>query len=802
MNAVWMRLRSELRSRFGALVALGLIVGIMGGVVIAAAAGARRTLTAYPRFLAAENALDTVVDISGHTAAIPALRRQVLALPQIKASAEVSLAQGYLRLPGSSKPGNVFLITNPDGSFGVSLNRAKILHGRMWNARAPDEIVPSFAVANDLHLHVGETVQMAPGGLFSDESPKKGPKPAPVPLHVVGIAAVPAMFAPLSGGYLPGVLLSPGFSAAHPEYLDKTDTTEAIRLRHGLADLPAFREEVSRISASAPKGVRIQLPVDQGEQTVGVQQTTRAQAVSLWVMAALIALAGLAIFGQAMARQTFLESIEYPTLRSLGFSPQQLVVVGLLRAAAIGVIGAVVAVAVGFLLSPLTPTGLARFAEPNPGFAFDSVVVGFGAFAVVALVALLGAIPAWRAATAAWTPLGTAQPRGRRRSRLLGRMLEPLPPSGQAGIRMAVDPGAGRSAVPVRTATFGAAVSLVALAASLAFGASLNRLVATPALSGWNWDALMFVPTPHSQQLFSILDRNPKVAGYATGTIINSNIGRTGVTLEAFDSRKGSVGPSMIEGHVPTGTNEIVLGTETMQDVGAHIGSVVRPRIQGRLVPMRVVGRIAAPNLFFTFTRPGQGGAISFDAAKRYAPANTAEGLGVFMQFSTGVDVHSEVTALKSRVPSVFPFPQPESSQLNNLNQVGQTPIILAGILALMAAATFAHVLITSIRRRRLDLAILKTLGFKRGQVSSTVAWQATALAAMALLIGIPIGVIAGRLMWNVFADHLGVVPEAVVPAVAILLAIPATLFVANLLAVVPGRIASRQRPATVLRTE
>jgi ABC-type antimicrobial peptide transport system permease subunit len=801
MNAVWMRLRSELRSRFGALVALGLIVGIMGGVVIAAAAGARRTLTAYPRFLAAENALDTVVDISGDTAAISALRRKVLALPQIKASAEVSLAQGYLRLPGSSKPGNVFLITNPDGRFGVSLNRAKILQGRMWNAQASNEIVPSFAVANDLDLHVGETVQMAPGGLFSDETPKKGPKPAPVPLHVVGIAAIPAMFAPLSGGYLPGVLLSPGFSAAHPEYLDNTDTTEAIRLRHGLADLPGLRDEIARIAATA-KGVRLQFPVDQAEQTVGVQQTTRALAVAMWVLAALIALAGLAIFAQAMARQTFLESVEYPTLRSLGFTPQQLMAVGLLRAAVIGLMGAVIAIFVGYLLSPLTPTGLARIAEPHPGFAFDSLVVGLGAIAVVALVALVGAIPAWRAATAAWTPLGTAQPRGRRHSRLLGRLIEPLPPSGQAGIRMAVDPGAGRTAVPVRTATFGAAVSLVALAASLAFGASLDRLVSTPALSGWNWDALMFVPTPHSEELFSILDRSPKVSGYATGTIINSNIGRTGITLEALESRKGSVGPSMIEGHVPTGLHEIVLGTETMHDVGAHIGSVVRPRIQGRLVPMRVVGRIAAPNLFFTFTRPGQGGAISLDAAKRYAPSNTTEGIGVFVRFSPGVDVQAEVTAVKRRVPSVFPLPQSESSQLNTLNQLGQTPIILAGILALMAAATLAHTLITSIRRRRLDLAILKTLGFVRGQVSSTVAWQATAFGVMALVVGIPIGVIAGRLMWNVFADHLGVVPEAVVPAFTVLLAVPATILVANALAVVPGRIASKLRPATVLRTE
>ena len=810
MNAVWMRARSELRTRFGAIVALAVIVGVMGGVVIAAAAGARRTITAYPRFLTTENAMTTVVDMNGKPAFIPQVHREVLALPGIIDHAEVSLAQGHLVIPGSSTPGNAFLISNPSGRFGVTLNRAKILHGRMWNPRAPDEIVPSQGVANDLHLHVGETVKIAPGGVFTDRPRKGVPPPPPVPLHVVGIAAIPGMFQPLAGGYLPGVLLSPAFSTAHPEYLTQyNDVTEALRFQHGLADLPAFRAGLNRIAASLPPGaMRIQLPVDQAEQTVGVQQTTRAQAVALWVMAALVALAGLAIFGQAMARQTFLESIEYPTLRSLGVAPQQLVVIGMIRAGVIGVLGAVVAVLVGFLLSPLLPTGVARVAEPHPGFAFDGMVIGVGAIAVILLVTLLGAVPAWRAATAEWTPLGTALPKRRRRSLLVVRLLDPLPPSGKTGIRMALDPGAGRTAVPVRTATFGAAVSLVALAASLAFGASLNRLVTTPALSGWNWDRLMFAPEDPAkgifdyQHLLSIASRSPEVAGFATGGIINANIKRFGVNTLAIESRRGSVTPAMIEGHLPEGLDEIALGTETMHDVGAHIGSTVRLRIAGSLVPMRVVGRLAVPPLFFTISRPGQGAAISVPAALKFNPVQSQGGGGAFLRFAPGVNQDAFMANLQRRIPRMFVVPQVQSSQLNTLNQVGQTPLILAGILALMAAATLAHTLITSIRRRRLDLAILKTLGFVRRQVSTTVAWQATALGGMALVFGLPIGAILGRLVWNVFADHLGVVPDAVVPALTVLIAVPATIVVANLLAMVPGRIASRLRPATVLRTE
>jgi ABC-type lipoprotein release transport system permease subunit len=807
-----MRARAELRTRYAAILSLALIVGVIGGVVIAAAAGARRTETAYPRFLRAEKAMDVVVDVTGRDpAAVDRVLNRVASLPQILDSGRITLAQGSLLIPGRRKPGNVFPIVSLDGRFGFSINRPKILRGRMLDPRSTDEIVPSSAVASDLGLNVGETVRMQYGGLFVYAQPPPGSKrPAPVPLHVVGIGAVPNMFQPLAGGYLPGVIVSPGFARAHPAFITPHDTAAAIRFRHGQADRVAFRTEISQIAHSLPPHTRIQIPFNQFTQTVGVQQTTRAQAIALDVLAALVALAGLAIFGQALARQTFLESIEYPTLRSLGVSPQQLVAVGMIRAGLIGVVGAIVASVVGFLLSPLTPTGVARIAEPHPGFSFDGVIVGLGALAILLLVTLLGAIPVWRGATAKWTALGTAVVRRSRNRSLIARALRSFPPSGRAGVRMAMEPGAGRTAVPVRTATFGAAISLVALAAALAFGASLDRLVTTPSLSGWNWDTIMFPSTNNhgtgvaeDKRLVAIIDKSPQVAEYSLGTIIGGRVGSvSGLLIVAMDPKRGSITPSLIEGRLPVGPDEIALGTETMRDAGASIGSTVPVHSDGGDFRMRVVGRIAVPPLFFAFIRPGQGAAVSTQAAQNISPSQGYPG-GIFARFAPGVDQQSLVARLENQIGGgIFVLPHTQSGQLNTLNQVGQTPVILAGILALMAAATLAHTLITSIRRRRLDIAILKTLGFVRRQVSATVAWQATTLGAMALVIGVPVGVIAGRWGWNVFADHLGVVPDAVIPAVMTFLAVPATILVANLLAVVPGRIASRLRPGPVLRTE
>jgi ABC-type lipoprotein release transport system permease subunit len=61
------------------------------------------------------------------------------------------------------------------------------------------------------------------------------------------------------------------------------------------------------------------------------------------------------------------------------------------------------------------------------------------------------------------------------------------------------------------------------------------------------------------------------------------------------------------------------------------------------------------------------------------------------------------------------------------------------------------HTLVTSVRRRR-DLAMLKTLGFVRGQVVAAMVWQATTFAVVALALGRPLGLAAGRWPWELTA--------------------------------------------------
>ena len=136
------------------------------------------------------------------------------------------------------------------------------------------------------------------------------------------------------------------------------------------------------------------------------------------------------------------------------------------------------------------------------------------------------------------------------------------------------------------------------------------------------------------------------------------------------------------------------------------------------------------------------------------------------------------------------------------LSDISGLPALLGGVLALLAAATLAHTLISSVRRRRRDLAVLRTMGFVRRQVWLSVFWQTATLVSIALVIGIPLGALLGRFAWNVFAEDLGAIPEPQVAWLPFLLIVPAAFVLAGLVAAVPAWLAGRTRPCVALRAE
>jgi hypothetical protein len=160
---------------------------------------------------------------------------------------------------------------------------------------------------------------------------------------------------------------------------------------------------------------------------------------------------------------------------------------------------------------------------------------------------------------------------------------------------------------------------------------------------------------------------------------------------------------------------------------------------------------------------------------------------------------------LTSRVARAGPFAvrgPATPTDLVNFGRVRNLPMLLGIALCGLALVTIAHLLITSVRRRRRDFAILRALGFTRGQVRRTAAWQAATLTAAALAIGIPAGAVCGRAAWLIFARHLGIVPVPDIPLPWFAVLIPIALGLAVAIAALPGESAARAKPAHLLRSE
>jgi ABC-type lipoprotein release transport system permease subunit len=113
-----------------------------------------------------------------------------------------------------------------------------------------------------------------------------------------------------------------------------------------------------------------------------------------------------------------------------------------------------------------------------------------------------------------------------------------------------------------------------------------------------------------------------------------------------------------------------------------------------------------------------------------------------------------------------------------------------------------AHALLTGARSRSRDLAVLRALGLTPGQAASCVTWQAATIGAIALLVGIPLGVLVGRQVWRLLADSLSFVYVGPIAGLALVVLIPVALVVLGAMAVWPARDAARLRTTDLLRAE
>ena len=540
-----------------------------------------------------------------------------------------------------------------------------------------------------------------------------------------------------------------------------------------------------------------------------------------WVLAGLAALAGLAVLGQAAARQFVTDRDDHQALSAVGLRAGQFVALGLARAAIIGAVGAAGAVVLARALSPLTPVGEARLAAGSPGgVVIDPLVTAAGALATMAIVVALSAWPAVRHARPPRdAPLRRPAPAPLVRA-LAGTG---APPSAMIGVRHALERGRGRRAVPVGTALLGMVMAVAALCATAVFGASLTRLISSPALYGAPFQAEFTNLGTGSGSvltgaLLASLRQDPAITRITLVTVVEIEVNGRHVRSLALNAVRGPALISAVDGRLPRRDRDIMLGAATLRAIGARPGGTVRVTVPNPVTGaahtarFRVVGRASfSPGLGTGGLGSGAAMTVSALTAAQCPPgggraacrgsARRGVMYSVLARSAPGPAGAAALARYTSRYRGYVASPQ-EPTELVNFGEVVNFPLLFGVALSLFGAATMVHLLLVSVNRRRTEAGLLKVLGFVRHQVAAVVGWQATAVALVGIAAGVPLGIAAGKIAWRLFATNFGVVPVSVVPAALLAVLACGVLVAANVLAAIPAWLAARSRPAQLLRAE
>ncbi len=805
----WVLIR-QLRSRWRSWTLLVGLVGLTGAVVLPTAAGARRTDTAYQRFLDTARAANVLV--SPNNTGFGGYYQALAKLPGAEVVAPVIGVQALPLLPGP-KLVKAQVYAPADRRYGNLIERPRVVAGRLPDQSRVHEVALDLKAAQRLHVGVGGTIML---GASLSAGPS-GQQPQGLKVfrqRVVGVFMTRDNPVPINTlAQLPVVYATRGFYAAlGPPY--RGFDGAYVRLRPG-ASAFQFGQQAEALAKKYPATGGDVFVANLSDQAGQIERAIRPEAIALALFALVVALTALVIMAQAVLRQLRASRIDLTTLGALGLTRKQLWLISLLQVATVAVAGTLIAVTLSVLASPIMPLGAARVAEPSPGFDVDAAVAGLGLVAIVVLLVAVVAWPSWRlvSETQATRDSRAAAPRS---GRLAWLSKSAVPVTASLGIREALDPGVAVGAVPVRSALVGTILSIAMVVGTLTFGANLAHLVTTPQLYGQTWQASIdtqFQTLPASFINASVNHRAGVIA-WTTGNFGTVDVMDSHVPAIGLARGGGSlVGPTLVAGRLPTRPDEIALGASVLRSVDRHVGQDLTVRVNGILRKMHIVGQAVFPAFdqgSFTATDLGLGAVVT--AADLVPPGTSVSDSYVFflVRFAPGPDQARQVESFGratarycSGVQQTTCFVTAQTPfDVSNYARIESVPKILAVVLAVLGVGVLAQLMVVWVRRRRREIAILKTMGFVRRQVLALIAWQAGTFAVLSLVIGIPLGIIVGRGAWTLFANELGIGASSVVPSVPIVLCVPAVLLISMAVAVGPAWVASRVRPATVFRSE
>ena len=827
----WYRFVATFRVRSGGYLTVVLLVGFLGGLAMASVAGARRTQSSFSTLMARSNAsqmygltgvYNPTIGQTGYSFSLVKKLEHLRYVKDVKSLADMNLlilnAKGapILASEGQSMTGSV------NGEF-FTQDRILITNGRRPNQTKMNEFAMDASTAKLLGLHLGEKATFLAFsnkqvGLLNSLSPQEALKKLKPVLTLRATLVSTGAIQPsgllqdqVDQGNASVILFTPALTNQLLSCCINTSEA-ALQLDGGSVHQNQVESEIARV---LPKGLPFDFhEVSQIEATA--EQTLRPESIALGVFGLIAALAMLVIAGQVISRRLRFNASDLVVLRSLGATPTTTAVDGLVGIVLSIVAGSILAGLVAVALSPLGLLGPIRPYVPH-GINVDWAILGLGMAVAAAALLALALVVAIRVLPRRSTVLQRlAKVRGSSAARVAANAS--LPVSAVTGIRLALEPGSGRNSVPVRSAILGTVFALIIVTSTITFGASLHTLVAQPALYGWNWTyemngggGLGDIPSAGANTLLAQDKYVSAWSGVSFGflKIDGQNVSVMGA------SPRAQVGPPVLSGHGFNALNQIVLGTATLDQLHKHIGDSVEVSSGGTLTKLQIVGTATLPTIGIqgsTHLEMGNGAVLSYKlipASQRNLFDVKSGPNAILVRVKPGSDQRAafrSLSAILVKLGGNSNGAQTQSvqrpAQIVNYGSLGSTPVVLGAALAVGAVVAMGLTLITSVRRRRRDLALLKTLGFTRRQLAAAIAWQSSVATAIGTAIGVPLGVVLGRFLWDLFAHEIYAVPSPTVPILSVVAIVVSALVLANLVAAIPGRLAARTSTALLLRAE
>jgi hypothetical protein len=810
------------------LVVLALLGGVLGAVALAAVAGAWRTDTAYGRYLRSANVSDAAVNVPGELPGMPATRPLTLIshLPGITAAAP------YLGLVGTPViHGHLswsFLASSLNATLGrewYQQDKLTVLSGHLAPATSTRDMMVTPPIERLLGAHVGSKVTYA---FFREGNGQPTGAPVYRSFRLTAVVEVPPALVDEADAS-DGTILTP--AATHQLLASYQYATVGVRLARGAAGIPALQRELAALATQLQREqYRVThqrlpglfFPVTRPDIVHRqVQQAIRPEAIALSVFGGVAALAMLVLLGQGLAQLVSRSAPDIAVMRALGAGRPQLALTAGLPGAIAVLGGMVLAVAGAIALSPLAPVGPVRHYDPARGVHADWAIVGPGVALFVVLLLGLLTLLAVRAAR----PRAGQAP-GRASLIAQAAVAAGLPPSAVVGVRNALEPGTGVRSVPVRSTLIGSITAVAAVVTAVVFGSSLSGLISHPARYGWNWDVIIQAEGGYGSFKQAIVNRvmhgQPAVKSWSEFAFTQLSVDGRVLPVMGVQHRAGTVEPPTISGQPPRGPGQIELGAATLAELGKKVGDTVQIGTGPSTRTVRITGVVTLPSFgLATADHVSLGrGAVLPEAALLAAQGAGGKPSGAQSQPSLpstiAIDlapgttaaqrarlIHQIVAAKPDQTPGgTYELHSALAAAVINTRQMTGQPIALALGLAAGAVLSLTLTVLSSVRRRRHELALLKALGMTRGQIRSVIVWQTTLTLLIAVAIGGPLGVAGGRLAWQSFAGWLGAVPVSEIPVAALVLGLLALVLLGNLLSAGPAAVAARTRAAIALRAE